>query len=219
MSEGERQQEGETPAEPTPAAPADRPARAERPAGERPARAAREAAPAAPEPPPPGSVYDIIRDVLPGVPFQAEMGKLDVLLTTRPPELAQVLEAAKHHPKLAFDYLRCFTAVDHETDGVQLVYHLYSFQHGHNVTLKSLLPNDALTAATATHLWKAADWFEREVWEMFGVDFTGHPDLRPLLLEEDTCELHPLRKSHALAGIELKQGAGIGGGEDDDDGE
>lgn len=198
---------------------AERPARPERAAGERPQRPAKDAAPAAPEPPPPGSVYDIFRDVLPGVPLEGEMGKLDVLIKVRPAELPQVLERAKNHQRLNFDYLRCLTAVDHETDGVELVYHLYSFEHAHNVTLKSLLPNEALRVPTATSLWKAADWLERECWEMFGIEFAGHPDLRPLLLEEDTVDLHPLRKSHALEEIEIKQGSGIAGDEDAVDGE
>lgn len=199
---------------------AERPARPERAPGERPARAERAAPAAEAPPPPPGTVYDVFQDVLPGVPFKAQMGALDVLLGVRPAELSKVLGAAKNDPRLAFDYLRCLTAVDHEAEGIEAVYHLYSFTHAHNVTIKCMLPADALAVPTATHLWKAADWLERECWEMFGVEFIGHPQLEPLLLEDDTVDLHPLRKSHKLAAIEIKQGAGIAaGGEGDADGE
>ena len=211
MNEGENTPE--TP--PTEGGAAEHP---ERP--DRPVRAPAAAAPAVPQPPPPGTVYDVFQSVLPGVPFQAVMGVADVLLTVRPSEITQVLTACKNDDRLAFDYLRCLTAVDQEAQGVEVVYHLYSFKHGHNVTMKCLLPLESLRIPTVSGLWKSADWLERECWEMFGVDFSGHPNLEALLLEEDTVHLHPLRKSHQLAPIEVKQGADVGGGDEGDgDGE
>ena len=205
----------------TPETPSTEGGAAERPARpDRPVRAAAAAAPAALRPPPPGTVYDIFGSVLPGVPFQAVMGAMDVLLGMRPSEVTQVLTACKNDDRLAFDYLRSLTAVDQEAQGIEVVYHLYSFQHGHNVTLKCLLPPENLSIPSVTTLWKSADWLERECWEMFGVDFSGHPNLEPLLMEEDTVHLHPLRKSHPLAEIEVKQGADVASGDEgDSDGE
>ena len=202
-------------AQPEAGAPAERPTRPDRPV-----RAAAAAAPAGPQPPPPGTVYDVFQSALPGVPFQAAMGVMDVLLGVRPSEITQVLTTCKNDERLAFDYLRSLTAVDQEAQGLEVVYHLYSFKHGHNVTLKCLLPLENLRIPSVTNFWKAADWLERECWEMFGVEFIGHPNLEPLLLEEDTVHLHPLRKSHPLAAIEVKQGGDItSGDEGDGDGE
>jgi NADH-quinone oxidoreductase subunit C len=202
------------------AATTERPPRPERPAGERPARPERATAPAELPEPPPGSVYGIFQDVLPGIPIKAGMGFRDVILSVRPHETMQVLTACKNHPRLAMDYLRCLTAVDQEASGIELVYQLYSFEHKHGVTIKTLLAPDSLAMPTVTTMWKAANWLERECWEMFGVEFVGHPKLEPLLLEEDTVDLHPLRKSHPYADIELKQGVGVSGdGGDEADGD
>jgi NADH-quinone oxidoreductase subunit C len=88
--------------------------------------------------------------------------------------------------------------------GLEVVYHLYSFKHAHNVTIKTLLPSDDPQVATVTTVWSGALWHERETHEMFGIVFQGHPDLRPLLLEEDM-GYYPLLKSHPLAEIEESQ--------------
>src|SRR5690606_34047474 len=109
-----------------------------------------------------------------------------------------------------FDYLRCLTAVDHEEEGMEVVYHLYSTSTKRNVTVKTPLPNEDLTLDTATTVWKAANWLERETAEMFGIRFNGHPDPRTLLMPEDMTDTFPLRKSHPLAEIEILQGEGMG---------
>lgn len=152
-------------------------------------------------PPPPGSIADTFREVLPQTEFLAAQGVLDVILTVRREDLPAVMQAAKEDSRLAFDYLRCVCGVDQQEAGLELVYHLYSFSHGHNVTVKTVLSSDGPRVATMTHLWKAANWLERETAEMFGINFEGHPDLRPLLLEEGL-GYHPLLKSHPLAEIE-----------------
>jgi NADH-quinone oxidoreductase subunit C len=156
-------------------------------------------------PPPPGSVADLFAEVLPDVKFQAAQGVLDVILTVDREDLRPVLRAARDDPRLDFKYLRCLSGVDHMEAGLEVVYHLYSYTHKHNVTIKTRLPQDDARLPSATSIWKGADWHEREAAEMFGIFFEGHPNLVPLLLPEDMTDHHPLRKDNPLAEIEVWQ--------------
>ena len=155
-------------------------------------------------PPPPGSIADTFKKVLPDVEFGASQGPLDVVLTVSRQDLARVMRAAKDDPTLAFDYLRCLSGVDQMEQGLEVVYNLYSFKHAHNVVIKTVLPADDPQVETTTTVWNGALWHEREAHEMFGIVFQGHPDLRPLLLEEDL-GYFPLLKAHPLAEIEESQ--------------
>jgi NADH-quinone oxidoreductase subunit C len=83
---------------------------------------------------------------------------------------------------------------------VQVVYQLWSLVHHRNLRVKCALPLSALSIASVTPLWQTADWLEREVYDLFGVDFTGHPDLRRILMPENYAEGHPLRKDFPLRG-------------------
>ena len=97
-----------------------------------------------------------------------------------------------------FDYLIDITAVDFlgEQPRFCLVYQLYSYRHQQLVRLKSRLPMDAV-APSVTGIWEAANWLEREVYDMFGIEFSGHPDLRRILLPDDWYG-YPLRKDYDI---------------------
>lgn len=138
-----------------------------------------------------------------------ERSVIDLVVRIPPREIVAGLRALKSAEELRFDYLRCLTAVDLEEEGMDVVYHLYSIGTKQNLTVKSRLPADRLVVDTATPVWRAANWYEREVQEMFGVRFEGHPDPRNLLLPEEMTDVFPLRKSHPLAEIEVLQGEGI----------
>ena len=118
----------------------------------------------------------------------------------------------KQDADLQFNYLRCLTAVDNESDGIDVVYQLYSVPKNINLTVKTTLPNENKVIETATTVWKAANWLERETAEMFGVSFSGHPDPRPLLMPEDIdmSDTYPLLKSHPFAEIDVLQGEILG---------
>ena len=83
-----------------------------------------------------------------------------------------------------------------------LVYHLLSYERNADVRLKVALAEPALHAPTVTGLWPSADWYEREVFDLFGIRFVGHPDLRRLLLPP-WWEGHPLRKDHVARATEM----------------
>ena len=100
---------------------------------------------------------------------------------------------------LDYAMLLDLTCVDYLAgDGVlEMVYTFFSLSRGHRLRLKVRLPQSDLRVESLTPLWKNADWLEREVFDLFGVQFDGHPDLRRILLY-DGFEGHPLRKSYPL---------------------
>jgi len=160
--------------------------------------------------PPPGSVADLFAEALPDVELTATQGVLDVILMVKRDDAHRVLEAARRNEKLAFDFLRSLCGVDFEDEGMEVVYHLYSYKHRHNVTLRARMPADDLRIRSAADLWRAADWHEREARDMFGIVFEGHPNLVPILLPDDMLDHHPLRKDNPLAPLEEWQGEMLG---------
>jgi NADH-quinone oxidoreductase subunit C len=157
-----------------------------------------------------GPVADLFKTALPGVSLDAVQGALDVLITIDRKDAHQVLEAAKNDETLAFDLLRNLSGVDYEDAGLEVVYHLYSFTHKHNVTIKAKVPTDDPKIQTVSDLWRGADWHEREARDMFGIEFEGHPNLVPILLPEDMLDHFPLRKDVPLAPLEEWQGELLG---------
>jgi len=118
--------------------------------------------------------------------------------------IPEVLAFCRDDPALRLDLLMDLTAVDYLTypgreDGprFEVVYHLYSVPHNHRLRLKVPLDEDDPELQSAVPLWPIANWFEREVWDMFGIRFAGHPDLRRLLLY-DEFQGHPLRKDYPV---------------------
>jgi NADH-quinone oxidoreductase subunit C len=156
-----------------------------------------------------GTIWPEVDRALSGITARAERAVLDVIVHIPRDEMVRGLRALKNDATLAFDYLRCMTCVDNEDEGMDVVYMLYSTQSRHNLTVKAHLEADDLTLDTATTVWRAANWYEREAMEMFGVRFRNHPDPRTLLMPDDMTDTFPLRKDHPLAEIEVLQGEGI----------
>ena len=105
-------------------------------------------------------------------------------------KLAQFL---KEEETLSFDYLRDLTGVDYE-EHMEVVYHLYSFSHKHDLCVR-VKDGPGPTISSYRSLWAAANWNEREVYDLFGIDFPGHPDLRRIMMPDDWVG-HPLRKDY-----------------------
>jgi NADH-quinone oxidoreductase subunit C len=118
--------------------------------------------------------------------------------------LLDALRFCRDEPELAFDLLMDLSAADYQKypgreDGprFEVVYHLYSTARNHRVRLKVRVDEDDAVVPTAVGLWPIADWLEREVWDMFGIRFEGHPNLKRLLLYEEFVG-HPLRKDYPI---------------------
>lgn len=110
-----------------------------------------------------------------------------------PPQewLPLALQLRENEP-LYFDYLFCLTCVDWKTH-LTMVYHLTSTRHRHNLVIKSKLDRANPEIESVCGIWKTAEFHEREAFELFGVQFRNHPDLRKLILPDDF-EGYPLRK-------------------------
>jgi NADH-quinone oxidoreductase subunit C len=109
----------------------------------------------------------------------------------------RVLTLLREDPELCFEMLSDVTCVDHlgEEPRFEVVYHLYSVAKNHRVRIKARVSEAEPELPSAVALYPSADWMEREVWDLYGVRFRGHPDLRRILLY-DGFEGHPLRKDY-----------------------
>ena len=126
--------------------------------------------------------------------------KMDPFCVVKRERIVEICRFLKSEPGLEFDFLEDETAVDWPKKNViELVYHLVSYKHRHLFKLKVEADRAAPTVDTVECVWKTANWFEREIYDLFGVDFPGHPDLRRIMLPDDWVG-HPLRKDYQEAG-------------------
>jgi NADH-quinone oxidoreductase subunit C len=143
-----------------------------------------------------------------------KLDAIDPFIIVDAADIFEICRFLKTEPRLRFDLLNCISGVDYlELDPkkvakagfephLEVVYHLSSFTHRHRFVVKIMLPRwkDGTPGAlpdvpSVTSIWRAADWHEREVYDLCGVNFPGHPELRRILLSEDW-EGYPLRKDY-----------------------
>lgn len=111
--------------------------------------------------------------------------------------LPEIVERLRDDESTAMDMLRAITCVDYlkRQPRFEVIYVLYSLTHKHMLTLRVVVDEQDCQVPTISHLYGCAGWNEREVWDMYGIEFTDHPDLRRVLLYEEF-EGHPLRKDY-----------------------
>jgi NADH-quinone oxidoreductase subunit C len=118
--------------------------------------------------------------------------------------IVEVCRFLRDDPRFDFNMLADQTAVDLGIDQdprFEVVYNLNSLTKCHRLRLKAVLPADEPTIASVTPVWKTANWLERETFDMFGIVFEGHPDLRRILMPEEF-QWHPLRKDYPVRGYD-----------------
>ncbi len=131
--------------------------------------------------------------------FEANVGDCDLqakdpFIRIEPAAIVEVSQFLRDEADLQFDALSNETGVDYKAkDVIEVVYHLYSYPHRHSIVLKVDAPRDNPVVPTVENVWKAANWLEREIYDLLGVTFEGHSDLRRLLMPEDWIG-YPLRK-------------------------
>ncbi|MBT8396264.1 MAG: NADH-quinone oxidoreductase subunit C [Gemmatimonadetes bacterium] len=154
---------------------------------------------------PPSKVHpsvSALRDRFGEAVLRHEVVANDQHLVFIPPERnLEILTWLRDDTEQQYDLLRDVTAVDYGGGRpLQVVYQLFSFFHKQALRVKCELPLDALEIESVCSLWMAANWLEREVYDLFGINFKNHPDLRRILMPPDYAEGHPLRKDFPLRG-------------------
>jgi NADH dehydrogenase I D subunit len=130
----------------------------------------------------------------------------DLAITVKPERVTEILRTLKEDPATKFDLLSSITGVDYlgypdkgADERFNVVYHMYSIDHGHRVRVKVPVPESAPEVDSASSVWKTANWWERETFDLFGIRFRNHPDLRRILCHEEFVG-HALRKDHDPGG-------------------
>jgi NADH-quinone oxidoreductase subunit C len=137
----------------------------------------------------------------PGAVLASHAQRGDVTALVEPGRLLEAMRILRDDPAAAFDMLTDLTAVDYlgypgrSGPRFEVVYHLYSLERGHRLRVKVGVAEQACEVDSLVALWPSANWMEREVWDLYGIRFRGHPDLRRILLYEEF-EGHPLRKDY-----------------------
>jgi NADH-quinone oxidoreductase subunit C len=159
-------------------------------------------------------IVSLLELEFPGKIKSKKLDALDPFIVVEPGDFLTICRFLKEDSRLSFEFLNCISGVDYlEPDSkkapkagfephTEVVYHFSSFTHRHRFVVKIILPRwkdnkpgELPEVPSVTDLWATADWHEREVYDLSGVNFVGHPDLRRILLSEDW-EGHPLRKDY-----------------------
>jgi NADH-quinone oxidoreductase subunit C len=162
------------------------------------------------------SLFDQLKQKFGDLIVGANLENVDPWIEVTAAGIIDVCTFLRDEPSLAFDYCNSVTAVDYfEPDPkkaakvtwephIEVVYHLFSMRHKHSLVLKVMLPrwagpglNELPEVPTVSGVWSTADWHERECYDLLGVRFTGHPNLRRILCPEDWVG-HPLRKDYEM---------------------
>jgi len=122
-------------------------------------------------------------------------GYQDRTLEVDPTHLRAVCVTLRDDPGLRYDYLMSVAAVDRPPGGIEVVTHVFSYAHHSALAVRTMVPREDPRVPSLSAVWPAAGWHEREQFDLLGVVFDGHPDLRRILLPDDW-EGHPLRKDY-----------------------
>jgi NADH-quinone oxidoreductase subunit C len=138
----------------------------------------------------------------PGVLLEVKLFRDETTLIVDRAQIASVAQFMRDTPGLVYNFLSDISAVDYYPDynrperfGVS--YHLYSMLYNRRLRLKVFVPEEAPEVPTVTSVWPGANWLEREIFDMMGITFTGHPDMRRVLMPEDW-DGHPHRRDYPL---------------------
>ena len=146
-----------------------------------------------------------LQAAMPDVILESEIFRDETTIVVPPAKLDEVARFFRDTPGLVYNFLSDISAVDYyEPYGsinrlgrFGVAYHLLSMLYKRRLRLKVYLPEDNPTVDTLINVWPGANWFEREIWDLMGITFEGHPDKRRLMMPDDW-DGHPLRRDYPL---------------------
>jgi NADH-quinone oxidoreductase subunit C len=121
----------------------------------------------------------------------------DPIIIVSADKVDDICQHLKDDNNFQFDFLNCISGIDNPDKTLSAAYNLFSFPKRHKVTLKVNVPREKPDVKSVTGIWIAANWLEREIYDIIGINFVGHPDLRRILLPYDW-DGHPLRKDYEV---------------------
>ena len=142
-------------------------------------------------------IFQLVTDICTHTPPQKDEVSTPKAIKIASGDLTTVAQRLLEDPDMYFDTLSCVTGIDNGPAAatMEVVYNLYSIPFNCQLMLKVLLPRDKPEIESLSHLWRTANWHEREIFDMYGIVFLNHPDLRRILMPADW-EGHPLRKDY-----------------------
>ena len=147
----------------------------------------------------PEIALQLLRENFPDAVLDAMLPQGDATAVIRPESLTRIIDFLKNDSRLQFNILVDITAVDYleRKPRFDVVYHLLSLPFNRRLRLKVPVEDGSSALNSLTPWWGSANWLEREVWDMFGIRFAGHPDLKRILMYEEF-QGHPLRKDYPI---------------------
>ena len=148
----------------------------------------------------PKEIAELIKDRFPTEVKEIIEFRGQVSAVVKKGRIKEIMKHLHDTPELYFDYLEDLCGVDYagkKEARYEVVYHLYSMRHRHMIRMRTEVPEQDSTIDSVVDIWTGANWHERECYDMYGIEFKGHPDLRRILLPEDW-EGHPLKKDYPL---------------------
>jgi len=124
-------------------------------------------------------------------------GVVDPYIKISPESIHDIALFLRDDADLRFDFLMCLSGVDYGKGTLGVVYNIYSMTMKHKVNVKIEVPKDKAEVPTVSSVWQTANWHEREAYDLIGIKFLGHPDLRRILMPDDW-EGHPLQKDYKV---------------------
>jgi NADH:ubiquinone oxidoreductase subunit C len=154
----------------------------------------------------PEALVDYLADALGDRVVDTKVAYGQIFVTVQPEAWVDAARLCKEDRRLACNYWEFLDAVDRSEDGFEVVTHLYSVEHRHGVTLKAAVPGgrEKPVMPSLSGIFRGANWSERETYDMFGIEFEGHPRLEPRILSVENFEGWPLRKDFLLSTREAK---------------
>lgn len=142
-------------------------------------------------------IKSLLETKLPGAVVGEDLICFPAALRIHPDLILDTCELLHSHPSLYFDQLACLTGIDNgpEVNIMEVIYALNSLPKSHRLTLKVELPRDKPEIESVSSIWRTANWHEREAFDLLGIHFKNHPDLRRILMPTDWVG-HPLRKDY-----------------------